>query len=187
MPVEIADAIPFEQDHQHAAYDAAYAQRFWLALLQADRVCTEFRAKFLGKVSPVHFFWGSFDLAVTRFSGRTAPSLSSQSPNLGAWVMQEAYSHEVSSCGFWPGNGGFGQAAFYSYAYPEPAGFGAAPVRPDAANYDKDLGQFILSYDAVRTAASPDDALMDFLQSTYVAAADLAHWDRAALERTDAR
>ena len=187
MPVEIADAIPFEQDHQHAAYDAAYAQRFWLALLQADRVCTEFRAKFLGKVSPVHFFWGSFDLAVTRFSGRTAPSLSSQSPNLGAWVMQEAYSHEVSSCGFWPGNGGFGQAAFYSYAYPEPAGFGAAPVRPDAAYYDKDLGQFILSYDAVRTAASPDDALMDFLQSTYVAAADLAHWDRAALERTDAR
>jgi hypothetical protein len=187
MPVEIADAVPFDQDREHKSYDAEYAQRFWRALVQADRIFTLFRSRFLGKVSPVHFFWGSFDLAVTRFSGRAAPPLSSESPNLGAWVMQEAYSHEVSSCGFWPGNGGFGQAAFYSYAYPEPLGFGAVPVRPDATYYDKDLGQFILPYDAARAAASPDDALMDFLQSTYAAAADLAHWDRTALERTDAR
>jgi hypothetical protein len=183
MPVEIPDAIPFDQDRKHASYDAEYAQRLWRILLQADRVCTKFRARFLGKVSPVHFFWGSFDLAVTRFSGRAAPPLTSESPNLGAWVMQEAYSHEVSSCGFWPGNGGFGKAAFYSYAYPEPAGFAGASVRPDATYYDQELGQFILPYDAVRTAASPDDCLLDFLQSTYEAAADLAHWDRAALER----
>jgi hypothetical protein len=187
MPVEIPDAVPFDQDREHASYDPEYAQRFWRILLQADRICTLFRSRFIGKVSPVHFFWGSFDLAVTRFSGRTAPPLSSTSPNLGAWVMQEAYSHEVSSCGFWPGNGGFGQAAFYSYAYPEPSGFAAAPVRPDAAYYDQELGQFILPYNAVRLAPSPDDYLMDFLQSTYGAAADLAHWDRAALERTAAR
>jgi hypothetical protein len=134
-------------------------------------------------VSPVHFFWGSFDLAVTRFSGRAAPPMKSDSPNLGAWVMQEAYSHEVSSCGFWPGNGGFGKAAFYSYSYPEPAGFGDAPVRPGAAGYDQELGQFILTYDAVREAASPDECLLEFLQSSYDAAADLAHWDRGALER----
>ena len=183
MPVEIPDAIPFEQDRVHASYDAEYAQRFWQSLVQADRVCARFRSRFLGKVSPVHFFWGSFDLAVTRFSGRTAPALTSESPNLGAWVMQEAYSHEVSSCGYWPGNGGYGRAAFYSYAYPEPSGFSAASVRPDAAFYDAGLGQFILPYDAVRNASSPDDALMDFLQSTYEAAADLAHWDRGALER----
>ena len=183
MPVEIPDAIPFDQDREHASYDAEYAQRLWRILLQADRVCTDFRARFLGKVSPVHFFWGSFDLAVTRFSGRAAPPMISDSPNLGAWVMQEAYSHEVSSCGFWPGNGGFGKAAFYSYAYPEPAGFAGASVRPGATYYDQELGQFILPYDAVRTAASPDDCLLDFLQSTYEAAANLAHWDRAALER----
>jgi hypothetical protein len=186
MPVEIPDAVPFEHDREHAAYDTEYAERFWRSLLQADRICTLFRSQFIGKVSPVHFFWGSFDLAVTRFSGRTAPPLSSQSPNLGAWVVQEAYSHEVSSCGFWPGNGGFGKAAFYSYAYPEPAGFADAPARPAAAYYDQVLGQFILPYDAVRLAASPDACLMDFLQSTYAAAADLAHWDRAALEREDA-
>ncbi|MGC1407783.1 MAG: DUF5996 family protein, partial [Acetobacteraceae bacterium] len=131
MPVEIPDAVPFDQDHVHASYDADYAQRFWRALVDADRVCTKFRSPFLGKVSPVHFFWGSFDLAVTRFSGRSAPKLTSDSPNLGAWVMQEAYSHEVSSCGFWPGNGGYGKPAFYSYAYPEPAGFADARVRPD--------------------------------------------------------
>ena len=141
-----------------------------------------FRGRFLGKCSPVHFFWGSFDLAVTRFSGRTAPPLASHSPNLGDWVMREAYSHEVSSCGFWPGNGGLGRAAFYAYAYPEPAGFGEAPVPPPAA-YDKDLGQFILAYDDVRTAAAPDDLLLAFLQSTYEACADNAHWDRQALER----
>lgn len=183
MPVEIPDAIPFDQDHQHASYDAAHVQRFWRALLQADRLCTQFRSGFLGKVSPVHFFWGSFDLAVTRFSGRTAPPLTSDSPNLGAWVMQEAYSHEVSSCGFWPGNGGFGKAAFYCYAYPQPDGFAEASVRPAGAAYDQGLGQFILPYDVVREAASPDDCLLDFLQSSYAAAADLAKWDRAALER----
>jgi Family of unknown function (DUF5996) len=186
MPVEIPDAVPFDQDHVHASYDADYAQRFWRALVDADRVCTKFRSPFLGKVSPVHFFWGSFDLAVTRFSGRSAPKLTSDSPNLGAWVMQEAYSHEVSSCGFWPGNGGYGKPAFYSYAYPEPAGFADARVRPDGAAYDRELGQFILPYDTVRKAASPDDCLLEFLQSTYAAAADLARWDRAALERAEA-
>jgi hypothetical protein len=183
MPVEIPDAIPFEQDHTHASYDAEYVNRFWQILLQVDRILTRFRAQFLGKVSPVHFFWGSFDMAVTRFSGRVAPRLTSNSPNLGAWVMQEAYSHEVSSCGFWPGNGGFGKAAFYSYAYPEPPGFASAPMLPNATYYDKPLGQFILPYDAVRNAASPDDDLMQYLASTYEAAATLGHWDRAALER----
>jgi Family of unknown function (DUF5996) len=186
MPVEIADAIPFEQDTTHAAYDPEYVNRFWRILVQVDRVCTLFRSRFLGKVSPVHFFWGSFDVAVTRFSGRPAPRLNSKSPNLGEWVMREAYSHEVSSCGFWPGNDGFGQPAFYSYAYPEPAGFGSAAVAPSAATYNQDLGQFILPYDAVRQSASPDDDLMAFLQTTYVAAADLAQWERAALERLDA-
>ena len=186
MPVEIPDAIPFDQDTRHASYDQDYAQRFWRILVQANRIFTLFRSRFLGKVSPVHFFWGSFDLAVTRFSGRTAPPLTSNSPNLGEWVMREAYSHEVSSCGFWPGNGGFGEAAFYCYAYPEPTGFADAPVQPDAARYDRDLGQFILPYEAVRRAASPDDNLMAFLQGSYGAAADLAHWDRTALERVAA-
>ena len=145
-----------------------------------------FRARFLGKVSPVHFFWGSFDLAVTRFSGRPAPPLnSSSSPNLGPWVMNEAYSHECSSLGFWPGNGGYGRAAFYAYAYPEADGFGAAPVRPDAAAYNSDVGQFLLDYDAVRLAPSPDAALLDFAQSTYEAAANAGRWDRGALERAD--
>jgi hypothetical protein len=182
MPSEIENAIPFERDREHAAYDRDAAQRFWRQLAQADRVMKIFRGRFLGKCSPVHFFWGSFDLAVTRFSGRTAPPLTSHSPNLGDWVMREAYSHEVSSCGFWPGNGGFGRAAFYAYAYPEPAGFSAAAV-PAPAGYDKDLGQFILPYDAVRTAAAPDELLLDFLQSTYAACADRAQWDRRALER----
>ncbi len=131
----------------------------------------------------MHFFWGSFDLAVTRFSGRTAPPLTRGAPNVAAWVMREAYSHEVSSCGFWPGNGGFGRAAFYAYAYPEPDGFADGPVRPEAAYYDKDLGQFILPYDDVRTAVDPDAALLDFLQTTYEACAGRAGWDRAALER----
>jgi hypothetical protein len=183
MPVEIEGAIPFDQDTEHASYDRNYVNRFWRILLQADRVFTLFRSSFLGKVSPVHFFWGSFDLAVTRFSGRPAPTLTSGSPNLGAWVMQEAYSHEVSSCGFWPGNGGYGQAAFYSYAYPEPAGFAAAPTQPEATHYDQGLGQFILPYSAVGQAPSPDDTLLTYLRSTYAAAADLAHWDRSALER----
>jgi len=183
MPVEIPDAIPFDQDRTHAAYDAEYANRFWRVLLQTDRLLKRFRTPFLGKVSPVHFFWGSFDMAVTRFSGRPAPELNSASANLGAWVMREAYSHEVSSAGFWPGNGGFGRPAFYSYTYPEPVGFGDVRIEPEAAFYDQDLGQFILPYDAVREAPSPDDMVLRFLRSTYDAAADLAHWDRAALER----
>ncbi len=185
MPVEIPDAIPFDQDHQHASYDPAYVQRFWRSLVQADRLFTLFRSRFLGKVSPVHFFWGSFDLAVTRYSGRTAPTLNSDSPHLGRWVMQESYSHEVSSCGYWPGNGGFGKAAFYAYAYPEPAGFGAAPIRPAGAFYNQDVGQFLLPYDAVRQTSSPDDAVMEFLQSSYDAAANLSKWDRGALERAE--
>jgi uncharacterized protein DUF5996 len=184
MPVEIPDAVPFEQDRIHASYDAEYANRFWRILLQVDRLMKRFRAPFLGKASPVHFFWGSFDMAVTRFSGRAAPELHSESANLAAWVMQEAYSHEVSSCGFWPGNGGYGRAAFYSYAYPEPDGFGEAGVAPDAAFYDQELGQFILPYDAVRQAASPDESVLQFFQATYEAAADLGRWDRSALERT---
>jgi hypothetical protein len=185
MPVEIPDAIPFEQDSTHAAYARNYVTRFWQTLVQADRILTRFRAQFLGKVSPVHFFWGSFDLAVTRFSGRRAPPLTSASPNLGGWVMQEAYSHEVSSCGFWPGNGGFGEAAFYSYAYPEPQGFASAAVVPNGAFYSEELGQFLLPYDKVRQAASPDDQVLDFLESTYAAAADLGHWDRTALEQAN--
>jgi hypothetical protein len=183
MPVEIPAAIPFEHDTTHASYDQDYVGRFWRALVQAERVLNQFRGRFLGKVSPVHFFWGSFDMAVTRFSGRTAPKLTSNSPNLGAWVMQEAYSHEVSSCGFWPGNGGFGKAAFYSYAYPEPRGFASAAISPAATYYDKGLGQHILPYDAVRQAASPDDDLVSYLSGTYEAAADLGSWDRPALER----
>jgi hypothetical protein len=184
MPVEIEDAIPFDRDRTHASYDGAAAQTFWRQLVQADRVFNTFRARFLGKVSPVHFFWGSFDLAVTRFSGRAAPPLkSNNSPNVAAWVMNEAYSHECSSLGFWPGNGGYGRAAFYAYAYPEPDGFGAAPVRPQGAAYNSDVGQFLIDYDAVRAAASPDDALLEFAQSTYEAAADNANWDRKMLER----
>jgi hypothetical protein len=184
MPVELPDAIPFERDQLHASYDADAVNRFWRILVQVDRLLNQFRSRFIGKVSPVHFFWGSFDMAVTRFSGRTAPAMNSDSPNLGAWVMQEAYSHEVSSCGFWPGNGGYGRAAFYCYAYPEPPGFGQARIAQDATFYDADLGQFILPYDAVRQAAAPDDEVMRYLQGTYEAAADLAKWDRAALERT---
>jgi hypothetical protein len=174
-PVEVPDPIPFEQDEMHRSYDPEHAQRFWRVLAQADRVLTEFRARFLGKVSPVHFFWGSFDLAVTRFSGRPAPNVSDS-------VTREAYSHEVSSAGFWPGGGAF-DALFYAYAYPEPDGFQQYPVQPTEAFYSKDLGEFVLPYEAVRNAPSPDEALMAFLQSTYEAAADLADWDRAALER----
>jgi hypothetical protein len=179
MPVEIAGpVVRFEEDHAHAAYDAEYARRFWQILVQADRVFTEFRTQFIGKASPVHFFWGSFDLAVTRFSGRAAPD----NPKADA-ITREAYSHEVSSCGFWPGGDGIDEPAFYSYAFPEPAGFDAVPVRPAEAFYSRELGQFLLPYEAVRTAASPDAALLAFLQSTYEGAANLAKWDRAALER----
>ena len=184
MPVEIPDAIPFEHDREHASYDPEYVGRFWRILVQSDRICTSFRSRFVGKVSPVHFFWGSFDLAVTRFSGRLAPSVTTASPHLGVWVMQEAYSHEVSSCGFWPGNGGLGHAAFYSYAYPQPAEFWRASVRPAGAAYNGQLGEFLLPYDAIRLSATPDDDLMDFLQTTYEAASIPGQWDRPALERS---
>jgi hypothetical protein len=183
-PSEIENAVPFEQDRTHAQYDPEYAARFRQALVQSARVMTEFRARFIGKVSPVHFFWGSFDLAVTRFSGRTAPPPKGVTPNVAPWVMAEAYSHEVSSCGFWPGNGGFGYPAYYVYAYPEPAGYGDTRPTTAAASYHKDLGQFILPYDAVRQARDPDALLLGFLQETYAAAADLAKWDRKALERS---
>ena len=183
-PNEIPDAIPFEQDRVHAAYDPAAAARFWRALVQVARVFGVFRARFIGKCSPVHFFWGSFDLAVTRFSGRAAPPHPGGVPNMPDWVAREAYSHEVSSAGFWPGNVTYPEAVFYSYAYPEPHGFRDAPVQPAAARFDTTLGEFVLPYDAVRTSADPDAALLAFLQSTYEAAAERAAWDRAALERT---
>jgi hypothetical protein len=186
MPGEIENAIPFEKDKTHAQYDPVYVQRFWLTLVQANRVMTEFRARFLGKASPVHFFWGSFDLVVTRFSGRAAPPPQSVTPNVAAWVMAEAYSRECSSCGFWPGNGGYGRAAFYVYAYPKPEGYGDARLTTAGAFYDKKIGQFILPYDAVRQASDPDALLLGFLQETYAAAADLAQWDRKALERSEA-
>ncbi len=181
-PNEIANAVPFDQDEDHAAYDAEYANRFWRVLLQSDRIFKEFRARFVGKCSPVHFFWGAPDLAVTRFSGRIAPPHPGGVPNLPDRVAREAYSHEVSSCGFWPGGGPVAYPAYYSYAYPEPEGFATVPIRPAAAFYGTDLREFILPYDEVRTAASPEDTLLDFLQTTYEAAADLAKWDRPALE-----
>jgi len=183
MPAEIENAVPFDEDRVHAQYDPVYVRRFWQALVESVRVMQAFRARFLGKVSPVHFFWGSFDLAVTRFSGRRAPPPTGQTPNVASWVMAEAYSHEVSSCGFWPGNGGFGRAAYYVYAYPEPANYGKTPLRTAGGYYDDTLGQFILPYDAVRQAADPDQLLLGFLQETYAAAADQAGWDRTALER----
>ena len=182
MPNEIADAAPFDQDVQPREYDADSAARFWRALVQIDRVFKQFRAGFVGKASPVHFFWGSFDLAVTRFSGREAPPHPGGVPNLPDWVVREAYSHEVSSAGFWPG-GPDVDAAFYSYAYPAPDGFSAAAVHPGEAAWSDTLGEFLLPYESVRTAESPDDALLAFLRSTYAAAADRAGWDRAALER----
>ena len=183
MPSEIADCVPFDQDLTHASYDRDYANRFWRILLSSYGVLTLFRTAFLGKMSPVHFFWGSFDLAVTRFSGRRAPPHPGGIPHLPDAVAREAYSHEVSSAGFWPGSGEPAlDAAFYSYAYPAPTGFGSAAVRPTQAYFSQQLGEFILPYDAVRTASEPESALMEFLQSTYVAAADLARWDRAALE-----
>ena len=182
-PNEVENAIPFAEDWQHAAYDADYANRFWRVLLESERVMREFRARFCGKASPVHFFWGSFDLAVTRFSGREAPMHPGGIPNLPDRVTREAYSHECSSAGFWPGGGPHPWPLFYSYAYPEPPGFAKAPVRPEQAFYSSDLHEFVLPYDAVRTSRSPDKALLDFLQSTYEAAADRGKWDRAALER----
>jgi hypothetical protein len=185
-PVEVVEAIPFDQDRTHASYDAAVVQRVWRAFLHAERVLTEFRARFIGKVSPVHVFWGAFDLAVTRFSGRTAPKHPGGAPNCPNWVMEEAYSHELSSAGFWPGMG-LGEAAFYSYAYPAPPGFATAAVQPSQAYFNATLGEFILPYEAVRSAADPDRELLSFLQSSYEAAANLARWDRAALERSSLR
>ena len=181
-PSELVDPIPFAEDETHRSYDAEYANRFWRALVQADRVFKIFRARFIGKASPVHFFWGAGDLAATRFSGRRAPEHPGGIPNLPDWVTREAYSHEVSSCGFWPGGGAIDYPAFYSYAYPAPAGFAEARVEPEGAFYSKDYGEFILPYDRVARAASPDETLLEFLQSTYEAAAMLGAWDRAALE-----
>ncbi len=182
-PNEVAEPIRFDQDETHRSYDREYAHRFWQILVQADRIFKEFRARFIGKCSPVHFFWGAPDLAVTRFSGREAPQHPGGIPNLPDWVTREAYSHEVSSCGFWPGGGAIPYPAFYSYAYPEPVGFPDTPVKPDAAFYSSDLREFVLAYDVVRQSESPDDTLLDFLQTTYEAAANLAKWDRASLER----
>jgi Family of unknown function (DUF5996) len=182
FPCEIAGAIPFSTDRTHAAYDAEYARRFWRVLVQADRVFKQFRTGFIGKSSPVHFFWGSFDLAVTRFSGRRAPPHQGGVPGLADTVVRDAYSHEVSSAGFWPGGGGVDYAAFYSYAYPEPDGFRTSAVEPAAAAFSEALGEFLLPYDAVRSASDPDSMLLAFLQSTYEAAARAGKWDRAALE-----
>ena len=180
-PVEIAHPIPFAEDIEHSSYDPDAAHRFWRILIRADQVLQKFSSSFLGKISPVHFFWGSFDLAVTRFSGRLAP------PREGAdAITREAYSHEVISAGFWPGNGGYGKAAFYCYAAPSPPGLAAASIQPAQAFFDPSLGEFILLYDDLRSSSSPDDTLLAFLQSTYNAAANLAQWDRKALERRQA-
>jgi hypothetical protein len=179
VPVEVQRAIPFAQDEVHHDYDAAATHLFWRQLVQADRVLHAFRAGFAGKVSPVHVFWGALDMAVTRFSGRTAPTHPGGAPNCADWVMVEGYSHELSSCGFWPGGGAEG--AFYAYAYPEPEGFAAHPV-PEGAFYYADGGQFLLPYEVVRAATDPDATLLAFLQSTYDAAADLGRWDREALD-----
>jgi len=181
LPCEIPDALPFEQDTAPRPYDGDAVRRWWRVLLQADRVLRIFRARFRGKCSPVHFFWGAMDLAVTRFSARAAPPHPGGAPQLADWVVREAYSHEVSSCGFWAGTG-LGEPAFYSYAYPEPEGFADAPVQPQGACYSRELREFILPYELVRQAADPDATLLAFLQSTYEAAADRARWDRAALE-----
>jgi hypothetical protein len=184
MPSELTDPIRFPEDQKHASYDPDAVQRFFQILVNVDRVFKQFRTGFLGKASPVHFFWGSFDLAVTRFSGRRAPRHPGGVPNLPDDVACEAYSHEESSAGFWPGSGAIDYPAFYSYAYPEPPGFRAVKVRPEAAFFSEALGEFILPYDAVRTAAQPDQALLAFLQSTYEAAANTAKWDRDTLECT---
>ena len=182
MPNEIQDPIPLDRDEEHRSYDAEYANRFWRVLVQADRVFKDFRSDFCGKCSPVHFFWGSFDLAVTRFSGRAAPPHPGGIPHLPDAITREAYSQEVSSLGFWPGGGPVPMPVFYSYAYPEPTGFAQARVRPDAASYNAQLREFILPYDAVRRGDSPDDVLLDFARSTYDAASSLARWDRDALK-----
>jgi hypothetical protein len=183
MPNELPNPIRFDADDVHSSYDPEYATRYWRILVQTERVFEKFRARFLGKSSPVHYFWGSADLAVTRFSGREAPPHPGGVPYLPDWVAREAYSHEVSSAGFWAGGEQYPRAIFYSYAYPEPPGFANSSVAPSAAHYDNTLREFVLPYDDMRAAASPDSALLDFLQSTYEAAANAAAWDRHALER----
>ena len=182
QPVEIAGAIPFDQDVQHTAYVPEHAHRWWQVLRQADRALAEFRSGFVGKCSPVHFFWGSFDLAVSRFSGRRAPAHPGGAPHLADWVMREAYSRECSSCGFWPGSGAVQEPAFYAYTYPEPAGYREHPVRPSEAYYSDALREHILPYDAVRRSPDPDRMLSEFFRSTYEAGADLGRWNRAELE-----
>ena len=181
-PNEVEPAIPFDEDDKHRSYDPEYANRFWRVLLQSARVFQEFRSRFCGKSSPVHFFWGSFDLAVTRFSGRSAPPHPGGVPHLPDAVTREAYSQEVSSLGFWPGNDAFPTPIYYSYAYPEPLGVSEAKIQPEAARYDAKLHEFVLPYDAVRTAENPDDVLLDFAQSTYDAASTLGKWDREGLQ-----
>jgi len=178
MPVEIPDPIPFDEDEQHASYDPDYANRFWQVLRSSENVMQEFRSRFIGKCSPVHFFWGSFDLAVTRFSGRPAPARPEADP-----ITREAYSHEVISHGWWPGQGPLGKAAFYSYTAPAPEGLGDAKVSPEQAYYNAEMGLFLLLYEDVRNASDPEAMLMEFMQSTYEAGANLAKWDRSALER----
>ena len=183
-PIEIPDmATPFPENTQHDAYDKETVQKCWLALVNAHRVFTKFRSRFIGKVSPVHFFWGAFDLAVTRFTENEAPTHPGGAPNCADWVMEEAYSHELSSAGFWPG-AGLGEAAFYSYAYPEPDGYQTATIEPDAAYYHEELGEYLLHYEDVRKAENPDETLLHFLQSTYEAAAKKGNWDREALEKS---
>lgn len=184
-PNELPDDTPFAQDEAHHSYDPDAVNRFWRILVQSDRVFRVFRGRFIGKCSPVHLFWGALDLAVTRFSGRRAPDHPGGVPHLPDRITREAYSHEVSSAGFWAGGGPIAYPAYYSYAYPEPEGFAAARVRPEAASYNPDLREFVLPYDAVRTAADPDAILLEFLQSTYEAAADLGRWDRRELELAD--
>ena len=184
VPVEIPEAIPFPDDRVHASYDPDAVRRFWLALIEIERVFKVFRSRFVGKASPVHYFWGAIDLAYTRFSGRTAPPHPGGAPNCGPHVMWEAYSHEVSSCGYWPGPPGE-EGVFYAYAYPDPPGCRDAAMTVTGARWDDDLGEFVLPYELVRTAPNPDAVLLEFLQSTYAAAATTAHWDRTALERPD--
>lgn len=183
VPVEIPGAIPFPDDDVHSSYDADAVNRFWRALVEMERVMKVFHSRFLGKASPVHFFWGALDLAYTRFSGRTAPPHPGGAPNCGPHVMWEAYSHEVSSCGYWPGLPGE-EGIFYAYAYPEPPGYREAAVSPDGARWDYELGEFVLPYELVCTADDPDAVLLEFFQTTYEAAAITAGWDRAALERS---
>ncbi|MBD3162389.1 MAG: hypothetical protein GF346_08600 [Candidatus Eisenbacteria bacterium] len=184
LPVEIPDPIlPFHEDRSHGSYDRAAVERFWRILLASHRVLTRFRAEYIGKASPVHFFWGAFDLAASRFSGREAPRHPGGAPNCADWVMEEAYSHEVSSAGFWPGGGPLPFPLFYSYVYPEPDRFRSAAIRPEGAFYDETMGEFVLPYDLVRAAEAPERMLLEFYRSTYEAAADLGGWDRKALER----